>query len=74
MPNRHLATSTFASLAAFAFVACSAQSPVAPADVQYVTTLAQPAEGTTYLLTAYATSLGRGVVLDWSRVASSKKS
>jgi hypothetical protein len=68
MPYRHLGTSIFAVPAALAFVACSDQSPVAPgatADgAQYATTLAQPAEGQTYLFTVYATPVGRGAVLD----------
>ena len=68
MPYRHLATFTFAVAATLGFVACSGQSPAAPRatpdGVQYATTLAQPAQGAVYLLTTYATTFGRGVVLD----------
>ena len=63
MLNRHLATSTFAGLAAFALVACSDQSPIAPNDVQNVTPQANLVVGT-YLQTVYATTVGRGAVLD----------
>ena len=67
MPHRRLAASIFAVLAPFAFTGCSDQSPIAPdASLdggQNVTPLAELAVGT-YLLTVYATSVGRGAVLD----------
>jgi hypothetical protein len=66
MPHRHLATFIFALLAAFAFIACSGQSPVAPGatsdGAQYVTTLAKPVDGT-YVLSFEPTISGLGVVL-----------
>ena len=67
VPHRRLAASIFAVLAPFAFTGCSDQSPIAPdASLdggQNVTPLAELAVGT-YLLTVYATSVGRGAVLD----------
>jgi len=66
MPRRKLAHLSLAVLGAFAFVACSDQSPVAPrgtADgVQYETILAQPVEGT-YTISFQPTSSGLGVIL-----------
>ncbi len=63
MLNRHLVTSTFAGLAAFALVACSDESPIAPNDVQNVTTLARGAtQGTLYQLDVRPAGLG--AVLD----------
>ncbi|HEX5574239.1 MAG TPA: hypothetical protein VFX42_00085, partial [Gemmatimonadales bacterium] len=64
MPQGRLARFVFAAFAPLAFAGCSGSSPLAPDNVQYATVLAQPAEGTMYLLTVYATTVGRGVVLD----------
>jgi hypothetical protein len=67
MPRRRLAACIFAFLAPFAFTGCSDQSPIAPNagpdGGQNVTTQAELVAGT-YLLTVYATSVGRGAVLD----------
>jgi hypothetical protein len=62
MPHRHLATFIFAVLAAFAFIACSDQSPVGPraipaGGVQDVTPLVQSVAGT-YVLSVEATIEG----------------
>ena len=67
MPHNRLAAFIFAALAPFAFTGCSDQSPIAPdASLdggQKVTPFAELATGT-YLLTVYATTAGRGAVLD----------
>jgi hypothetical protein len=67
MPRHRLAAFIFAALAPFAFTGCSDQSPIAPDasldDGQKVTPFAELAVGT-YLLTVYATTAGRGAVLD----------
>ena len=63
MPPRHLAACVFAALAPFAFTGCSERSPLAPNPSQNVTATAGLAVGS-YLLTVYATSAGRGAVLD----------
>lgn len=67
MTRRRLAACIFAVLTPFAFTACSDQSPAAPdaslGSGPEVTTLAELTVGT-YLLTVYATSTGRGAVLD----------
>ena len=64
--RHHLAGFIFAVPAAFAFVACTDQSPVAPNDtpegLQTAIILAQPVEGT-YTLSFMPTSTGLGVVL-----------
>ena len=67
MPHRHLVRFIFAVPAAFAFVACSDQLPLAPGAApdgeQYAPALAVAVTGT-YTLTVYATTTGRGAVLD----------
>lgn len=66
MPHRQLARFILAVLAAFAFVACSDQSPIAPTatpdGVQHLTILAQPSKGT-YTMSFSPTSSGLGVIL-----------
>jgi hypothetical protein len=65
MPHRRHASFISAVLAAFSFIACSDQSPAAPeATPDGVEHLGRPAEGTLFLFTVYATTGGRGAVLD----------
>src|SRR5215203_4843621 len=68
MPHFRFRAFIVGALAPFALLACAGESLVVPQatsqDVRYATILAQPADGTLYQLSVYATDFGTGAILD----------
>src|SRR5215203_164961 len=68
MPHSRFRAFIVGALAPFALLACAGESLVVPLatpqEVRYATILAQPADGTLYQLSVYATDFGTGAILD----------